>query len=243
MYISVAFIWMVTLTNFIKIHKLESPCRLHLVHITGQIPVYTSSSYDHLPVPPFELWLKLCKESSLTQTFPWTTASTFGINQLDFSFVFKLSQATTQSLIRELKQPRRRPQRRLQGNNRFNDQNNSSARESRFLVHFFDVHCTTTTWNLLIWRFMEDVNILRRISLHLFSLNKILKNSTPGKVACMWHTERIQIDAIKFERTQIVFFFYLRFHCRRRRRRPCFKSLFIWMDTSMKLHIALMVRW
>ena len=27
--------------------------------------------------------------------------------------------------------------------NRFNDQNNSSA--SRFLVHFFDVHCTTTT--------------------------------------------------------------------------------------------------
>ena len=30
-------------------------------------------------------------------------------------------------------------------NNRFNGQNNSSARASRFLVHFFDVHCTTTT--------------------------------------------------------------------------------------------------
>ena len=30
-------------------------------------------------------------------------------------------------------------------NDRFNDQNNSSARASRFLVHFFDVHCTTTT--------------------------------------------------------------------------------------------------
>ena len=29
--------------------------------------------------------------------------------------------------------------------NRFNDQNNSSARASRFLVHFFDIHCTTTT--------------------------------------------------------------------------------------------------
>ena len=159
---------MVTLKNFIKIQRLEPPCRLHLVHITGQIPVYTSSSYDHLFVPPFELWLKLCKESSLTQTLPWTTASTFEINQLDFFFVFKLSQATTQSLIRELKQPRRRPQRRLQNNNRFNDQNNSSARESRCLVHFFEVHCTTTTWNLLIWRFMEDVNILRRISLHLF---------------------------------------------------------------------------
>ena len=33
----------------------------------------------------------------------------------------------------------------LQKNNGFNDQNNSSARASRFLVHFFDVHCKTTT--------------------------------------------------------------------------------------------------
>ena len=40
--------------------------------------------------------------------------------------------ALTQSLIRELKQLRRRPQRRLQKNNKFNDQNNSSARASRF---------------------------------------------------------------------------------------------------------------
>ena len=46
---------------------------------------------------------------------------------------------------RELKQLRRRPQRRIQKDNRFNDQNNSSARASCFLVHFFDVHCTTTT--------------------------------------------------------------------------------------------------
>ena len=53
---------------------------------------------------------------------------------------------------------------------RFNDQNNSSARALRFLVHFFDVHCTTTTWNLLIWRFMEDVDIRRRIFLPLFEL-------------------------------------------------------------------------
>ena len=28
---------------------------------------------------------------------------------------------------------------------RFNDQKNSSARALRFLAHFFDVHCTTTT--------------------------------------------------------------------------------------------------
>ena len=36
-------------------------------------------------------------------------------------------------------------------------------------------------------------------------LNKILKNSTPGKVACIWHIEQVQIDATKRERTQIHF--------------------------------------
>ena len=42
-----------------------------------------------------------------------------------------------------------------------------SARASPILLHFFDVHCTTTTWNLLIWRFMEDVDIRRQIFLYL----------------------------------------------------------------------------
>ena len=32
--------------------------------------------------------------------------------------------------------------------------------------HFFDVHYTTTGWNLLLWRFVEDVNILRWIFLN-----------------------------------------------------------------------------
>ena len=49
----------------------------------------------------------------------------------------------------------------------FNDQNNSSARASRFLVHFFDVHCTITTWSFLTWRFIEDVDLF-------LNLNKIL---------------------------------------------------------------------
>ena len=90
-------------------------------------------------------------------------------------------------------------------NNRFNDQNNSSALASRFLVHFFDVHCKTWTWNLLIWRFIEDVDIRRQIFLPLFELENILKNSTPGKVAYIWYVERVQIDEIKFERTKIHF--------------------------------------
>ena len=47
-------------------------------------------------------------------------------------------------------------------------QNYCFARASRFLVHFFDVHCTTTTWNLPMRRFMEDVDILRQIFPSLF---------------------------------------------------------------------------
>ena len=111
------------------------------------------------------------------------------------------------TLYRELKQLRRRPQRQLQKNNRFNNQNNSSARTSRFLVHFCDVHCTTTSWNLpstvlqRTWTYDDEFSFL------FSNLNKVLKNSNPGKVACFWHIERVQIDAIKFERAQIRSFF------------------------------------
>ena len=35
-------------------------------------------------------------------------------------------------------------------------------------LRFFDVHCTTTTLNLPIWRFMEDVDIRQQIFLPLF---------------------------------------------------------------------------
>ena len=45
-------------------------------------------------------------------------------------------------------------------NNRFNKQNNNFARASPFFVHFFAInYCyTTTTWNFLVLRFMEDMN-------------------------------------------------------------------------------------
>ena len=59
-------------------------------------------------------------------------------------------------VIRELKQLWRR--RQLQKTIGLNDQNNSSARASCFLAHFFDIYYTTTTWDLL----------RRRISLPLF---------------------------------------------------------------------------
>ena len=51
-------------------------------------------------------------------------------------------------------------------NNWFYEKNNGSTRASR-LVHFFDVHCTTTTWNLPMRRFMEDVDIRGQVFLSL----------------------------------------------------------------------------
>ena len=50
------------------------------------------------------------------------------------------------------------------------------------------------------WTYDDEFSFL------FLNLNKILKNSTPGKVAYLWHIERVQIEAIKFERTQILFF-------------------------------------
>ena len=59
-----------------------------------------------------------------------------------------------------------------------------------------------TSWFDVLWRtwtYDDEFSFL-----HL-NLNRILKNSTPGKVACIWHIERVQMDAIKFEKTQIHF--------------------------------------
>ena len=53
-------------------------------------------------------------------------------------------------------------------NNWFYEPNNISARASRLLVLFFNVHCTTTTWNFRMQRFMEDANTRRPILLTCF---------------------------------------------------------------------------
>ena len=57
------------------------------------------------------------------------------------------------SVLRDLKQARR-PQRRREKKKRFYGQKNMLSFESLFLVHFFDVHYTTTTWNFLTRRIL-----------------------------------------------------------------------------------------
>ena len=117
--------------------------------------------------------------------------------------------SSSHHIIRDLKQRRRqRQQQQHKKKNWFYEQNNCSTRALRFLVNFFDVHCTTTTWKppnatfcggrghttthfpFSIWTWINPL----RIQLHW------------RKVAYIWIVERFQIDAIKFERTQIQFF-------------------------------------
>ena len=75
-------------------------------------------------------------------------------------------------------------------NNCFYEQNSLGC-ASRILVHFFDVHCTTTMWNHLVWCFMKDAMNIRQQSF------LSLLDSTPGEIAYIWQI------LIKFERTQI----------------------------------------
>lgn len=73
--------------------------------------------------------------------------------------------------IREFKQLRRRWRRQRQKKNWFYEQTTALYVHHAFwnvLVHFFDVHSTTTTWNLPMRRFVENVDIGRQIFLSLF---------------------------------------------------------------------------
>ena len=59
---------------------------------------------------------------------------------------------------RHLTRPRRRRQRERQKHNRFYEQNNNSARESRFFCTFLCRPCTTTTWNDPVLSWLENAN-------------------------------------------------------------------------------------
>ena len=70
--------------------------------------------------------------------------------------------------------------------------------------NFFDVHCTTTTWNLLTRRFTEDVNIRRGI-FFFFNWIKANKNSKLGEIAYIWKIERVQVDTIRLKGHKFIF--------------------------------------
>ena len=85
----------------------------------------------------------------------------------------------------KLKQPPRRRQRQRQKTIGFMSKTTGlHVHHVFFFSKFqFDVHCTTTTWNLLMRWFMKDVNIrlyFIYISPLFLNLGKVLKNSTPG---------------------------------------------------------------
>ena len=100
-----------------------------------------------------------------------------------------------QDKMRELNKKRRR-QRQLQGPKKIGFLSKTKALH----VHHASFASTARLRreNLLIRRFIEVVNIQRRIFLSLYNLNKILKNSTPGKTAYLWQFERMKRRKFSF---------------------------------------------
>ena len=90
-------------------------------------------------------------------------------------------------------------------NNWFYEQNNCSARASRFLVQF-DVHYKNTTRNLPMRRFMEDMDIQTNCPFSIWPWIKPLRIQIKEKSLTFEEFGVSKIDAIKFERTQIHFF-------------------------------------
>ena len=54
-----------------------------------------------------------------------------------------------------------------------------------------------------MWTYDEKLSFLY---LNMDKESRRIKNPTPAKLAYIWRIVRFQIDAIKFERTQIQFF-------------------------------------
>ena len=79
----------------------------------------------------------------------------------------------------------------------------------------------STIFSTFLWRPLHDYDVKvpkcdvswgtrtydERISLSAFlHLEKVLKNSISGEIAFIWKIGRVEIDAIKFEGMQIIFF-------------------------------------
>ena len=145
----------------------------------------------HRPPPPFlPSWddLRLSNTTGILQS-------------MKISMICILS--SLHHIIRDLKQRRKQRQKK----NWFYEQNNCSARASRFLVHFLEVYCTTTTWKPPNAAFCGGRgNTTTNFPFSIWTWTKPLRiQLQETEVAYIWIIERFQIDAIKFERTQIHF--------------------------------------
>ena len=108
-------------------------------------------------------------------------------------------------VTRELKQPPRR-QRQRQKTIR------STSKTTALHVHHASQYIALT-FTARLRRETSQHNVLWRawtyddkLSFLYLNMDKVVKNSTPRKLAYIWRIVRFQIDAIKFERTQIPFF-------------------------------------
>ena len=102
-------------------------------------------------------------------------------------------------------------------NNRFNCQNNRSARALCVFVHFFAVLCKTTTWNDQIQGFVENVSTRRRI-LHSPSLLEPHSYQFSSQILRPHCTSWTNWNNRKVVEVTRSYFFKWRFRCRCRRR-------------------------
>ena len=61
-----------------------------------------------------------------------------------------------------------------------------------------------TFWCNVLWRTWTFDN---NFSFFFLNLDKDLKNSTPGKIPCIWKIKQIQVDALRFERALFIIIF------------------------------------
>ena len=107
--------------------------------------------------------------------------------------------------IGALTQWRRRQQRERHKINRFRQGKQQLCTCNTLFCTFLCRHCTTTTWNCLISRFVEDGNKRQQLSLSLPELCCSPLEFNSNKIANIWRIERDGISAIKFEAAQIHF--------------------------------------
>ena len=77
---------------------------------------------------------------------------------------------------------------------------------SRFLCTFRYRCCTTTTWNRLVSRFIEDVNTRQQFSFSFSDLRYSPLELTPEKFPNIWQIKWNGIRLMKFEKARVHFF-------------------------------------